>query len=378
MATAHKTSTGCAFPPLSQSRQVAMACEAFYSARYVRGVPDIESEPARRGSEIHEVIADYIVRLRATNQATDYDYIREQARCASPEASEILDKFTESFIFDPETVLDIEQYITLDADFNVVDPDGPVEYEGTLDLVTMESERDCTIHDWKSFWSVVNADTFQSKLYPLLQFQTNPALETVRFVLFFVRYGVSREVTWTRSDVPKLMELARRERKRQLELHARDGAEAKASPGKQCSWCPIIESCPLGKVNPYLNLSPEQRLAKTAHLKEAYEYSLAVMKDLVVDGGPVECRDDNGNLLRAEFRPKTMKSYPLGVTLPILTDWTRSHPGDGAMIEGLTIGGLSSPAKAKKRSALAEQLQSVADVRVVTELKVGAAKDDEE
>lgn len=367
-------------PPLSKSLQKDLACSAMYKAKHIDRVPDIESEPARRGTEIHEHIGAYVKHLVATSQRTDYDFLRGLCELASPEAKAILEDFVESFVFDPDAVLYIEKRLAADANFEPVECDDPTAiFQGTLDLVQMLSEDAAQIDDWKSQFQIVDANSFESSFYALLLFCSNPALQKIEFALRFVRYGsASRSVEFTRADVPRLQLAAKRERERQTKLHEMAADDFKASPGKQCSYCPIIESCPLGKVNPYLNLTPEQRLAKTAHLKEAYEYSLGVMKDLVVEGGPVECRDDNGNLLRAEFRPKTMKSYPLGVTLPILTEWTKGHPGDGYMVEGLTVGGLSSPVKAKKRADLAAQLQAVAEVRVQTELRVGAAKDDEE
>lgn len=368
-------------PPLSQSRQAAMACSAFYAARYIHEAPDFESEPARRGSEIHKAIAEYVQHLAKTRQATDYTFIRALASSASEESTDILDGFVESFIFDPEKVLAVEWLIQLNSDFSPCEDRLPA-FEGTLDLVTMESETEATIWDWKSYFAIVDADTFQSKLYPLLLFSLNPALEKVRFVLQFVRYGsASREVTYTRGDVPKLRQIAENERARQAKLHelVLRGEEPTAAPGRHCSWCSLLQSgCPMERVNPYTKLTPEKRLMQTVWLKQAYEASLAVMRDLVVEGGPVECRDDNGSLLRADFRPKMMHSYPLGKALPVLQEWRASHPGDGYMIEGLTVGGLSSPLKAKKREQLAVRMGAICEERCQTELKVGPAKDSDD
>lgn len=372
--------TTLTYPALSKSLQKDLACSAMYKAKHIDRVPDIESEPARRGTEIHEHIGAYVKHLVATSQRTDYDFLRGLCETASPEAKAILEDFVESFVFDPDAVLCVEKRFAADANFESVECDDPTAiFQGTLDLVQMLSEDTAQIDDWKSQFLIVDANSFESSFYALLLFCSNPALLKIEFALRFVRYGsASRSVEFTRADVPRLQLAAKRERERQIKLHEMAADDFKASPGRQCSWCPIIESCPLGKVNPYLNLTSEQRLAKTAHLKEAYEYSLAVMKDLVVEGGPIQCRDDNGNLLRAEFRPKTSRTYPLGVSLPILTTWAKDHPGDGCWIEGLSVGGMSSGLKTKKRADLTTQLQVVADVRVTTELRVGNAKDSEE
>jgi hypothetical protein len=45
------------------------------------------------------------------------------------------------------------------------------------------------IEDWKSYYQIIDVDTFQSKFYPLLLMSLNPSLEKVKFVLEFVRYG---------------------------------------------------------------------------------------------------------------------------------------------------------------------------------------------
>jgi len=81
-------------------------------------------------------------------------------------------------------------------------------YLGRLDLVQLHSRTRAQIDDWKSYFQIVNADTFQSKFYPLLLFCRNPALQKVTFVLEFVRYGTSRKVEYLRSDVAWLKEIA--------------------------------------------------------------------------------------------------------------------------------------------------------------------------
>src|SRR5258707_12445275 len=97
--------------------------------------------------------------------------------------------------------------------------------------------------DWKSYYQVIDEEIFQSKYYPLLLMCLNPTLERVKFVLEFVRYGVSRCVEYTRKDSPWLKELAQRERARQRKLHERasfGNQESKASPGRHCTWCPLL------------------------------------------------------------------------------------------------------------------------------------------
>jgi hypothetical protein len=85
--------------------------------------------------------------------------------------------------------------------------------------VPLHSLTEAEIDDWKIYYQIIDAETFQSKLYPLLLMCLNPSLERVKFVLEFVRYGVSRSVEYTRRDLSWLKELAQRERTRQRKLH---------------------------------------------------------------------------------------------------------------------------------------------------------------
>lgn len=365
--------------PLSKSLQKDMACGVLYAAKHIEQVPEVQSDAARRGTEIHDAISAYVQHLMATRQQTDYDALRKMAANSAEDVREILERFTESFIFDPEAVLHVETRLALSAGFEPVDPEDPhAVYAGTPDLVSMLSETECRIDDWKSQFAIASADSFEGMFYPLLMFCHNPALEKITFVLNFVRYGsASRQVTYERSDVPHMQQTAIRERMRQMKLH--DGEEPTAAPGRHCAWCPrLLDGCPLAKVSPYTKLTPEQRLAQTAYLKHAYAHSLAVLRDFVIEGGPIEARDDGGNLLRADFTTKRLHFYPLRKANDILADWLTDHPGDGYMMDGLRVSGLSSPLKAKKRAALKDQLATVCEERVQTEFHVGAADEDEE
>jgi hypothetical protein len=94
-------------PPLSQSRFEDMACGLLYIARHVHGMKS-ESEAARRGSEIHKIIAMYMDHLGATKQPSDYDKLAELQMDASPEAKEGMEGFCENWIFEPEKFYDTE------------------------------------------------------------------------------------------------------------------------------------------------------------------------------------------------------------------------------------------------------------------------------
>jgi len=161
--------------PLSQSRQGDMACEAVYRFKHVRREKIAESEPATRGIEIHRIVATYTEHLVKVRRALDLEMFDQLMKSASNEAREVLERFRDNHAFEPETVLATELYIALDEDFRPIgdslsdegNPNTKITVvpacEGTLDLVILHSLTTADIEDWKSYYQVIDADTFQSK-----------------------------------------------------------------------------------------------------------------------------------------------------------------------------------------------------------------------
>jgi hypothetical protein len=369
-----------AIPPLSQSRYGDIACETLYFQKHVQGTVLGESEPAARGIEIHQVLASYIDHLVRTRRATDLEVFDALMRDAGDEAREVLEKFRGNHTFDPERILATELHIALDENFLPIDhPDDCrqlAEYEGTLDLVQLHSITEAEIDDWKSYYQVIDADTFQSKFYPLLLMCLNPSLKRVKFVLEFVRYGASRSVEYTRKDLPWLKELAQRERARQRKLHGLiRGRKLKTSPGRHCTWCPLLlNGCPVAETNPYARMTAERRLRFAVWLQEAEKQNTKVLKDLMVERGPIHYRDGNQTENLAEFVPVEKKFYPYRDAVSIIDEWFSAHPDEQGLRDKLTVSGLSSALKAEKRAELAQKLAGVADVHFETELRIGREK----
>src|SRR5580704_6654671 len=104
-------------PPLSQSRQGDMACQALYVRKHVQCASMGESEPAARGIEIHQVLAtsiDHPVRTTRTTELVLFDALM---KWAGTEAREVLEKFRDNHAFDPEKILATELHIALDENF---------------------------------------------------------------------------------------------------------------------------------------------------------------------------------------------------------------------------------------------------------------------
>jgi hypothetical protein len=179
----------------------------------------------------------------------------------------------------------------------------------------------------------------------------NPSLERVKFVLEFVRYGASRSVQYTRTDLPWLKELAARERARQKRLHqlARGGKrDLKASPGRHCTWCPLLlNSCPVAETNPYGRMTAEKRLRFALWLQEAEKHNTNALKNLMQKGGPIRYRDGNQDEYLAEFVPVEKRSCPYRDAITILDQWFTTHPEETNLRDKLTISGLSTALKAE-------------------------------
>ncbi|HEV2315469.1 MAG TPA: PD-(D/E)XK nuclease family protein [Candidatus Acidoferrales bacterium] len=366
-------------PSLSQSRYRDMACETLYVRKHVQRVKVADSAPAARGTEIHQILASYINHLVSTKRSIDLEAFDTLMKQAGTEAREVLEKFRDNHAFDSEKILATELHIALDENFVPIEhtgDDGQIaDYEGTLDLVMLHSITEAEIEDWKSYYQVIDADTFQSKLYPLLLMCLNPSLERVRFVPEFVRYGVSRCIEYTRKDMPWLKELAQRTRARQRKLHelvSSGERDLRVSPGRHCTWCPLLlNGCPVAETNPYGQMTVEERLRFALWLQEAEKQNTKVLKDLMVERGPIRYRDGNQGEYLADFVAVEKRFYPYRDAVPILDSWFRVHAEERDLREKLTISGLSSPLKAEKRAKLAENLAGVVDVRVETELRIG-------
>ena len=364
---------------LSQSRHGDMACETLYVRKHVQRAKVPESEPAARGIEIHQILASYINHLVRTKRSTDLEAFDSLMKQAGAAAREVLEKFRDNHVFDPEKILATERHIALDQDFYPIedseDERQSPEYEGTLDLVMLHSLTEAEIEDWKSYYQIIDADTFQSKFYPLLLMCLNPLLEKVKFVLEFVRYGASRCVEYTRKDLPWLKELAQRERTRQRTLHesaVSDDRDLKVSPGRHCTWCPLLlNGCPVAQTNPYSQMTAEQRLRFALWLQEAEKQNTKVLKDLMVEHGPIHYRDGNEGEYLADFVPVEKKFYPYRDAVSILDEWFKTHPEERGLRDKLTISGLSSALKTEKRADLAQRLTGAVDLHVETELRIG-------
>jgi hypothetical protein len=372
-----------------------MACPRLYVESEIIGNRQPANEYAVRGQEVHRIIASYIRHLVRKGKAADWEYFDQLLPGISAEAQEILLRFREGFTIDPSRVIGAEVYIALDAEFfpvawgerNSTEADREVtvfsdnrpSYEMTLDYAQLEDVDAAVIDDWKSYWQVINPDTFQARLYSLGLMCVNPKIQRVRFRLHFVRWGVTREVLYERGDLKAIAREVRAERDRQIGLHAGGAVtDFPTYPGRHCAWCPLLASneCPLGKRNPYAVMEPEERLQHTVYLQQALKDSLATLKGMVTERGSVEAFDGNGTKYVASFELQVRTSYPLEPTQVVLDQW-EVQSGE-RLGDQLSVSGLNSLLKVKKRAPLADLLRPYAQTKVRTQLFIGAVDGEDE
>jgi len=351
-----------AIPPLSQSMYESMACPASYQAQYVHGIFSPANIYSELGQEVHRCMSLYAEHLKDIDREEDWVFFERTLATFTEEAQKILRGVIGSIIFNPQAILSTELRFT--------------DYEdgaGTPDLITMETSVDATIWDYKNYFEMIEADTFQSKLYPLLLFRHNPNLETVRFVLVFMRYGRTREVTWTRDHVPYLEKVLSDARVRQKAIHETPGL-ARAIPGKACDYCPLLRTmrCQVNAWNPYATMTTSDRLRYILFLRAALKGSTEIVRS-AARFEPVTTQDDNGKVYEASFVPTEKRTLPLLPTLTVLQQHFDESGEDLSLKANVSKTSLASLRHAKKRVLLDQALTDIELVKETTSFKITKA-----
>lgn len=349
-------------PPLSQSRHERLACPASYVYSEVYDYKSPDSEYSILGSEAHALLFNWSAHnLREKSSVTDQIHLETMLHCASHECAEMVRHFLDNFTLQWKNIVSLERHMT-----------GGDDLEGTPDVVLHEGNGHYRIIDYKTQHQIIDANTFQSKLYSVLVFLNYPDAKTVDFTLAFVRYGCVRSVSYTRQDMPALMELVEASRTRQLAMHANPQQyEKEAVPGKQCIHCPLlrIRECPIDGRNP-MEMDPSERLQWQQYLKQAARANDLVLKELAMHGDIKAT--NNGKAIKGGFVLKETKQYPMGDALVLLNNWKQTTDGADDLIADLHISrsALASKLKAKKRAILDQAMDDIAVTEQRTEFEI--------
>lgn len=375
-------------PPLSQSKQALLACPLSYTEQVIRGNPSVESIAAVRGRVIHSVLCKYVRELAKAKLKKRPEYFATLLKGLPADAREILEPQAEIIEVEPEEIFQAEFHCFMDEDFRPrgewlrpKDPGywGEPGYESTLDLVLVKDPSAATIIDWKSQFAAIEPDTFQARLYSLQLFMLNPQFEKVTFELRFVRWGgKARSVTFERDDVPKLQAEARRYRDAQVQLHKeaeeKNGTfEPNVFSGTHCVYCPLLGAgCPIEE-NPADDV--ETSMLKILYHREALKRYDPIVREHCNLNGPLHMKDGAGNLYEAMWDVGTEKKISIDA-LPTLQKWDKNR--EKGFLQYITLSGISSKLKAKKRADLADALANFVAVKTKPKFRIGKVGEQEQ
>lgn len=341
-------------PVLRQSLVEVMSCPKSYETQVIESRTMPSGLQSARGTEIHKVMSLYVRHCWQRKVPADWEAFDRIALGVGVEAAEILDGMRDSYLVDFEHVYDTELKLAW------------ASYEGTLDVLLFPTPGKAEIKDYKSHPRPFDCEkTFQAKFYPLLVFLAFPEVEEVEFEYVFVRYShCTRSVTYTRSDVPKLRQIAESARKRQREIHERYLLDEPnpAYPGRHCQYCPLLQSltaCPISEFNPQAQPSLEERARFAVWLGEVKKVNDQVLHDAVdATGQPVRFSDANGRVTEIGYNPHESFIFPAVDTMLAINDYIEATPDDAEWVSKLVLGAskLKQYLKAKKRSFLHQHI----------------------
>lgn len=274
-------------------------------------VEEPESEFAKRGTDFHALAKLYVDHLAGTSQSTDWTYARDLTTTKdwNEEAVRIFVPWAEHSIFDPGKIFASEYKVRLNEKFEACDEHDAV-YSGDMDRVDIGDNNSATIVDYKTFWQIKEPDTIQAIFYPWLLFKVAPYLDSITFVLDFVRYpGATRRREFTRNQLQRMDAYVENQVQRLAEAYADKEWPAAVNAG--CAYCRL--ECPL--VAAGLSIESVGQVQSPAHassmaqqmfaLKRAYSQLQTALKAYSNEFGPI----DAGNDIRLGYSKQDQFEY---------------------------------------------------------------------
>lgn len=366
-------------PPFRQSLGELLACDELYAVIVVDGREMPANLSSDRGTQVHDVMWQYINHCVARSIPSDWAALDRFAAAKRADARLILQSLRANYKVDWQHSIGAELKLGMDRNFQPTfegvtrfdagsDPvhPPPPRFQVTLDHLLIDENRGY-IDDFKTHPGPFEADTIQSHLYPLAALQHFGNIDYVTFRLRFVRYrDCVREVTYSRNDVPDLIEYVQAFAARQVDLHrrvAKDRSQIEAMPGPHCQYCPkLVEmSCPIAEFNEHATHTPQEWLRFLVWSKQMQVKALTVLRSRVAASEQnVKVLDGHGETYEFGNWPTVKISYPLIDTLEQLEQWKAKTGED--LRPKLEIGatGLRPLLKAIKRRDLADEIANVA------------------
>ena len=400
-------------PAWHQSTELLTSCPKLYVTAVIENNPQPGGLESARGNQVHQTGASYIAHCALKGVSFDLKAFDELAAGAGPLAARILSGMRDSFEVDFTHVLATELTLSLDARGrptdvaaeiagHVEDSGEPPVITGTLDgLYSFPVEAEMRIDDLKTHPRPFDpSETLQAKTYALLVFLHFPWVVKVKFRLIFVRYkNVTREVEFTREQLPDLVAAIKSARDRQKKIHEDYNAkrEIAAIAGSHCQYCPLLTNlkCPIAEYNANMQFTPEERLNFNLWYSAFSRANNAALKaHIQASGRSVILKDYNGKAYRYGPEEKEAEVYPVfeftsdGLAmrdeshpyLPIvdlLVDYAYASPGDTDWMKNVAISStsLKKYLKTNKRSFLDQAVEDAANKVTKVSLRVSKPLD---
>lgn len=402
--------TSSPIPPWHQSTEFMTSCPTFYAEAEIKGNKLPGGMESARGNEIHHTAAKYAAYCAENQIPMDLNMFDHLAKGAGPVAASILAGMRDTLRIDWKNLIATELPLSLDENFRPTDVEEALagicvssgktaHYSGKLDnFYGFREEYSAEITDYKSHPRPFEpSETLQAKTYTVFVFAHFSWVQKITFRLIFVRYAnLTRSVTFTREDMPKLIEALKSARERQKIIHADydAGKELEAIAGNHCLYCPLLANatCPIAKWNPAMNLTPEQRLNFSLFYSQFSRANNKAMKEYVDGTGKsIRLLDYNGKAYLYGPVPSEGKIYPLFKALAdglevnnqgrpvlpvveLLIDHAHAFPEDTAWMKKLVISSteMNSYLGAKKRVLLDQAVSDVSEK--VSRVKLAVSK----
>uniref|UniRef100_A0A7V4LCV2 PD-(D/E)XK endonuclease-like domain-containing protein n=1 Tax=Desulfobacca acetoxidans TaxID=60893 RepID=A0A7V4LCV2_9BACT len=286
-------------------------CPWAFKTVYLEGIPRAADEARATGQLLHAMVADYLERLIATGQPTDWVWARLATPSdGHPDVVEMWERFYNTFTLPPALVAPgVERQLAFDRKWEPVKfSSRRARFRMVLDFHFRQGSLAVLI-DWKTNRTMNGVEKdLQLLAYGWgLKQALYPDVEEVLLRLHFLRYGREREVLLgpdDLKDVPGMLEekIGRIEKDKHFD----------PAPGSFCGMCGVTAHCPVMSeaLAPVEVLAPATReqAEKAASLlltlqKMEKELS-ARLKEWVREYGAVQV----GDLV---YGPSQMVSYDL-------------------------------------------------------------------
>jgi hypothetical protein len=285
-------------------------CPWAYKTVYLDRIPRAKNEARETGQLLHGLVADYLNRLIATGQPTDWDWARGATpKEALADAVEMWSRFYETFAL-PQGLESpgVENRLAFDGNWQPCEFFSDEAYFRMVIDFHFRQDSLGVIVDWKTNREVPQtvAKDLQLRTYGWgLRQALYPEVQEVLLRLHFLRYGKEREVMLESQDLAEVPDELK------TRIHAIEADKNyDPTPGSFCGLCGVTAHCPVMSkaLAPIEVLAPATReqAVKVASLlltlQKMEKELIFRLKDWVRENGSIQV----GDLL---YGPNQVVSY---------------------------------------------------------------------